>query len=299
VIKRVLIALILGSAGMLYQSCGMPFKALGEAEQSSLKSDSTCDEVMSREFGRGYHQLVRRFNCQNCHAPGGLKADAPFAQSSLSAAFSDFKNRGPLRINSRFAENHNASVLNYTYTPQLETELRGLQADWSNAENSCATAGTSVLTTGKSADIFVASLIGDINHCGVGDPLITTHDKFTGITFDLGTARADLTGVSIKIMIKAESPTTIGANICAHQGYRAGNVTVTSSKKLRLKNLRIQLNGNNFGVNTFQIEREILAGASNVQLIESLNGGYGVFSSGSAKASDQWSLFIENLEVIN
>jgi hypothetical protein len=299
-LKRIGLFLILGAAGMLFQSCGTPFEPAGEGKEDQTSKSSTCDEVMKGQFARGYYPLVRRFNCQSCHAPGGLKSDAPFAQGDLANAFADFKNRGPLKINSRFAEGHNASVLGYTYTTQLETELRGLQTDWAAAENSCASSGTSVLTAGQEAgDLYLTAKIGNLNDCGIGDPLRPTHESFPGLTFDLGQARPDLAGISLKVRIKAESPATIGGNICAHQGYRAGNITVTTDKRIRIKNLRILLNGNSYEVNTFLIEREFQAGASNAQMIESLNGGYGVFNSGSAKASDKWSIFIENLEVLN
>lgn len=276
------------------QGCGPQFKVWRVDDRASK---SACDMALIEQFESTYHPLLRATGCHNCHAPNRQKADAPFAQEDVWAAFNDFKRRGPQRIQDRVAEGHNQSVLGYS-TGNLMPVLEAYKSDWETVEATCALGMTAVLTDAQTSQIFDPAGIDDLAKCGLGDPLRADHLNFQVITWDLGLFRPDLAGVTLKISVKAEEPANIAGQICAHKGYRAGNAVIASPKSLKLKNLKILLNGENYDVNTFMVERAIPAGSTAFQLINSSSGGFGIFDSGSAKAADKWSVIIEKLEIL-
>jgi len=292
--KKLISILITGSVLLSSQACGPQYKVW---RKDDVSTKSACDLALFEEFQTTFHPLVRTIGCQNCHTPGGQKEDAPFAQQDPWAAFYDFKKRGPSGIEQRIQEGHNQASLGYDQA-NLAPILASYATGWKNVESTCDLGGLAVLTDTKTSQIFDPAGIDDLAKCGLGDPLRADHLSYQAVTWDLGQFRQDLAGITVKISVKAESAANIAGQICAHLGYRAGNVTIASAKKLRVKNIRILLNGNSYNVNTFMVEREVPAGATAFQLIESSTGGFAVFDSGTAKAADKWSLIIEKMEVL-
>lgn len=290
-ILRAAALLILSS---IFVACGGTYRFPKSNDLSSKLG--ACDAALIQTFARTYQPLLRTVGCQNCHAAGGLRSDLPFADSDMYAAFSAFKSRGPMRINSRIQEGHQQQVLGYSYS-NLQPYLQSYLNEWNTVQASCSIGGAAVMTPGQSSNIFTPADIDDLNKCGVGDPLRTDHLNYQVLTWDLGAIRPDLAGVTLKISVKADSPVNIGGNICAHTGYRAGNVTISTTKALHLNNLQIYLNGSSYNVTTFMIDRNVPANSTDFKLIDSMSGGFGVFNSGSAKAADKWSVYVDRIEV--
>lgn len=288
-------------AALSFQNCGPSFVNTEESATIETKLEA-CDEALLLEFAATYHKTLRRIGCNNCHAPGGQRFDAAFAQDDQILAFLEFKKRGSATINARIQDGHNSSlpsgqVLYSNTDPGLLKEIDDHLKKYQGVERTCSGGAKSITAPPKQATIFDPAKVNDINHCGIGDPLTTAGANGQTLTWDLGAIRPDLAGVQVSIEISPDAPASFPPNICAHTGYRAGDVKITTAKALQLKNLRIFMNGNHFGVNTFMLTRTVPAGSMNYKMVDSLSGGYGVYDSGSCKQADQWSFAIESIEV--
>jgi hypothetical protein len=307
--------LIVVSLVFAFQNCGGDLKSLGKKNKASITSpgepdedgtpppepklDGTCDEMLFEAFKTGFHPKLRTIGCQGCHETGKAKSDSPLADANVNVAFGPFASRGPDRINERLlVEGHNKSTLNYDNQDQAFKEsLQNLAKAWHDIEKTCSLGDLSALTSEKQVDIFVQSPDPKNEACGLGDPLKSITQSFMDLTWDLGTVRQDLAGVKIRLTVMANNPKDIGPNVCAHQGYLSGDVTIITPVKLHIENVRILLNGNSYSVNTFMVVRDIPINTTvGTQLISSASGGFAVFASGSTKYEDKWSISIERIE---
>ncbi len=295
----VIFSLLILTCGLLiFQNCGSSFSTSGQRQNGTFNSLADCDGPLSQAFLRGYYPLVRRIGCNQCHSAGQAKADAAFADNDPMAALAVFKRITADNINARFAQGHNSATLGYSTTDQTLTQQLGtLLTEWKQISGACKLGQTSVKTGNGKTQIFDPAGLDDPNHlkCGLGDPLKTDHLNFGTVEFDASLNRPDLAGVKIKIQVQANTPATIGGNICAHQGYLAGNLTITTTKALYLKGARILLNGESYNVNTFLVERMIPANSTDYKIIQSPSGGFAIYDNGSCRNIDQWSVSIDTL----
>ncbi|MGE4131063.1 MAG: hypothetical protein AB7F86_05460 [Bdellovibrionales bacterium] len=266
--------------------------------QYLLKSNA-CEAEFKSVFEGTYYPFVRKIGCHNCHAAGGAKSDTPFAHSDPGLALQAFLKINPDQLQTRLVEGHKQSELGYSYTAQMEGELNTYKIEWLAAVNRCKPSALALISSTLNSDLFDSSSLRDLSKCGLGDPLDSSYSTKGILHFDLGQVRPELEGVMISLHIKPNQISNIGGNSCSHQGYRAGDVRITTPKALRIHNLSIRLNGQSFGVNTFLVTREIPAGSKDYQLIESSGGAYGLFDSGSSKQADEWSLFFEEIRIVN
>lgn len=285
--------------GMTFQNCGPSFSTQGEPSQDTdVDSKGTmCDAALLKEFVQGYHPFLKRIKCSDCHAPGGIRYDAPFAHNDPIIAFGEFRKRGATIMNSKIRDNHNSTGRYNGSDNLLHQEMDRYMTQWQSTERSCGSSSSSLKTEAKTTNFFVPEKVDDIVECGIADPL-TSMTANQRLTWDLGASRPDLAGISISVEIRAFSVAFFNPNYCGHRGYEAGHVLVTTNRDVKIKNLRILLNEKHYDTNTFMIERTIPAGAMNQKLFNSVSGGYGVFENGGCRHTDQWSLSIEKIEVL-
>ena len=111
------------------------------------------------------------------------------AQTDVASAYWYFKSRGPARINSRLAEGHKQVELGYDYNTTLQQLLEGYLLEWQHSENSCAVAGSSLMTDGHGSNIFDPAAIGDPVKCGDGDPLREDRLSFQEVSWNADQAK--------------------------------------------------------------------------------------------------------------
>lgn len=299
-IARGLVISFLGAlfVGLTFQNCGPSFNGqAGYDDDLSVKPSGMCEAALLSEFSKNYHPFLRKLKCSDCHAPGGIRYDAPISHPDPIIAFGEFRKRGATIINSKIRENHNSAGRYNGSDNNVHLEMDKYMTQWQSVERNCGSSALSIKTSSQVANFFDPAKIDDIEKCGISDPLLSINAS-QRLTWDLGAARADLAGISISMEVKVFQAALFGVNICGHRGYEAGHILVTTNRDVKIKNLRILLNEKHYDTNTFMIERTIPAGSIDLKLFNSASGGYGVFETGSSIYSDQWSLSIEKIEVM-
>ena len=305
---------------LCFQNCGEQHisgtSEGGSTEDRGIEDLSECEQALYDHFVATYLPSFETIGCQSCHKIGGLRTVSPFADVDPFVAFDDFFRKGPNAVSAKVInEGHNSATLGYnpgTYGTQLET-YRG---QWNDINDACISSDTSLATSGLTTDFFDPDLAGDTSssRCSFNDPIdievvtgsfSTAEPRISVLQWNLGDFREDLEGVSISLSIRINNPSIFGGgtHACPNEtGYLAGKLRITSDKNLRFKNIHVRIDGDNKGVRDFWLEREVAAGADQLDLFGSgsslVSFPMSLQSGEAIVTSNSWSLYFEEIEVI-
>lgn len=308
---------LLGLALLAFQNCGDG--AFQAAQSSYVKPPSklSCEEELEVLFESSFYNHLRQVGCDTCHNGATL---LNFADNDVKVAYDAFNQRAPSYFREKIeSENHQQAILGYNKQSLIST-LEDQEKDFAELEESCnPLKDISHLSEARVVDFFAEPEIPEgatsDPRCDYNDPIqleviqapfSSSNPKTSVLQWDLGAEDSRLEGVVARLEVAPESPQgfPIGSPkyVCPNQdGYQVGALRFVSSlNKIRVKNVSIQINGNDQeNRHYYGVELVIEPGEAEVFMLGP-KGGFTIFtmSDSPVLATDQWQLQIEEIEVL-